>query len=68
LANPKSVSSIAYRVSREEKELEEKEDRKTKVINIFFSLSCYTTKVYTNKEIVSSISYRVSSKEIEEKK
>jgi len=31
------VSRIAYQVSREEKELEKKEDRKTKAINILFS-------------------------------
>jgi len=31
------VSRIVYRVSREEKELEKKEDRKTKAINILLS-------------------------------
>ncbi|GAH61441.1 unnamed protein product [marine sediment metagenome] len=35
--NYKFVSRIAYRVSREEKELEKKEDKKTKAINILFS-------------------------------
>ncbi len=42
------VSRIAYCVSSKEKELEIKEDGKTIAINIFFSLSCHTTKVNTN--------------------
>jgi len=38
---------------RKEKELEKKENREIKAINVFFSLSYYLTKVYTNAKFVS---------------